>query len=263
MKRKKRIFEILELATAGDTSSRIFDIFIITLIILNVIAVILQSMKSLDSRYAQLFWRFEIFSIAVFTVEYLLRLWSCTTDENIRMSIRGRIKFALTPLALVDLFAILPFYIPMVIPIDLRFIRILRLSRLFRMFKMTRYSRAFRTIGNVIKKSKEELAITLLVMAVLLLLSSSVMYIVERDVQPEVFSSIPAALWWGVATLTTVGYGDVCPITPLGKFIGGIIALLGIGMFALPAGILASGFAEEIQGRRRKKVCPHCGKELE
>jgi len=102
------------------------------------------------------------------------------------------------------------------------------------------------------------------IVLILLIIASSLMYFVEKDAQPEVFSSIPAAMWWGVATLTTVGYGDVYPVTTIGKLLGAIISLLGIGMFALPAGILASGFAEEIQKRRKgRRVCPHCGKDID
>jgi voltage-gated potassium channel len=261
MKRlKKRIFEILELAQVGDLTSRVVDIFIIGLILINVLAVILQSVEALNLRYHRLFWRFEVFSIIVFTIEYILRLWSCTASGNYTGAIAGRIRYALAPLALVDLFAILPFYIPVVIPFDLRFIRVVRLFRLFRLFKLSRYTTADRLILNVLKDKKEELIISLIVITILLIFASTLMYLIENTAQPEVFSSIPASLWWGVATLTTVGYGDLYPITPLGKFLGAIISILGIGMFALPAGIFASGFAQEIQKRRKKEItCPKCG----
>ena len=260
---KKRLFEILELGSADDMPSRIFDIFIMTLISLNVIVVILETIESLASRYTSLFGIFEIFSVSVFTVEYLLRLWTCTTNNRFKDPIKGRIQFALTPLALVDLIAILPFYLPMLIPFDLRFMRALRLVRLLRLFKMGRYSQALKTMGFVLKRKREELLITVFSVLLLLIIASSLMYLIENEAQPEVFSNIPSAMWWGVATLTTVGYGDIYPVTPIGKFLGAIIALLGIGIFALPAGILASGFAEEIKIRRGKqRYCPHCGKDL-
>jgi voltage-gated potassium channel len=259
-KLKKRIFEIFDLAQAGDFASRAFDVFIISLISLNVLAVILQSVEALNLRYHKLFWHFEVFSIIVFTIEYILRLWSCTTLDSYTGAISGRIRYALEPLALVDLFAFLPFYIPFVIPFDLRFIRVVRLFRLFRLFKLSRYTNADRLIVNVFKSKKEELIISLIVIMILLISSSTLMYMIENSAQPEVFSSIPASLWWGVATLTTVGYGDVYPITALGKFLGAIISILGIGMFALPAGILASGFAQEIQKKHKKEItCPKCG----
>lgn len=259
---KNRLFDILEIASDGDLPSKLFDIFIMTLISLNVITVILGTVDYLYSRYMLFFWAFEIFSVSVFTIEYLLRLWTCTTDSRFKSFIKGRIRFAVTPLALVDLLAILPFYLPMIIPLDLRFIRALRLFRLFRLFKMGRYSEALKTFGNVLKEKKEELVIAVFSVLIILVIASSLMYFIENETQPEAFSSIPAAMWWGAATLTTVGYGDIYPITPIGKFLGAIIALLGIGMFALPAGILSSGFAEEIQRKHEnRRICPHCGKD--
>lgn len=129
---------------------------------------------------------------------------------------------------------------------------------------MSRYVKALDTLDDVIKEKKEDLIVPLAIILLLLVLASSVMYLAETDAQPDKFPNILATLWWGVATLTTVGYGDIFPIMPLGKFIGGVIAFLGIGLFALPTGILAAGFAEEVQKRRRKevKICPHCGKEI-
>jgi voltage-gated potassium channel len=261
---RDRTFEILEKPTPGDVPSRVFDIFIITLISLNIIAVILETVETLAVRYALLFRGFEVFSVAVFTVEYLLRIWSCTANKKFHGPIAGRLRFAVTPLALVDLIAILPFYLPVVVSLDLRFIRAVRLLRLFRMFKIGRYSESMMIMGNVLRKKKEELLITFFVVLVLLIIASSLMYFVENQAQPEAFASIPSAMWWGVTTLTTVGYGDICPITTLGKLLGTVIALLGIGMFALPTGILGAGFVEEMQSRRgRTKVCPHCGKQIE
>ena len=262
-KAKRRTYEILEKASLNDVASQVFDIFIMSLIALNVVAVILQTVESLSSRYSQFFHVFEVCSIVVFTAEYAMRLWSCTAEQKDPKTIRGRVRFATSPLAMVDLIAILPFYLPMLLPLDLRFIRVVRLFRLFRLFKMARYSEALKTFGNVLRAKKEELFITLFVVFILLIVASSLMYLIENQVQPERFSSIPAAMWWGVATLTTVGYGDIFPVTPLGKVLGAIIALLGIGMFALPAGILGSGFVGEIQKKTRSiQVCPHCGKNL-
>jgi len=257
---KKRTFEILEIASADDLLSRTLDIFIMTLIFLNVIAVILETVQSFSPQYTLFFEAFEIFSVSIFTIEYLLRLWTCTTDNRFKGAIKGRIRFAVTPLALVDLIAILPFYLPMIVSLDLRFIRAVRLFRLFRLFKIGRYSESLKTLGCVLKEKKEELLITVFLVLTLLVIASSLMYFVE----PKSFSSIPAAMWWGVTTLTTVGYGDIYPKTPIGRFLGAIIAIVGIGMFALPAGILASGFAEEIQRKREgQTICPHCGKDID
>ncbi len=261
----KRIFEILETAEEGDVPSRMFDIGIIILIIINVTAVVLETVEWLAVRYQSFFVTLEVVSVAVFTVEYVLRLVVCTEDEKYRHPLVGRIRFMMSPMALIDLLAVLPFYLPVVIPLDTRFLRALRMFRLFRLFKMGRYSDSLQTLGNVAKAKKEEFAVTFFVISILLVFASSAVYYVEHDAQPDEFSSIPAAMWWGVAALTTVGYGDVYPITPLGKFLGAVIALLGIGLVALPAGIIASGFAEEMQKKVRKerRVCPHCGKDIE
>ena len=256
---KSRIFEILE-TKSEDNFSRIFAIFIVTLISLNVIAVILETVESLSIKYSNFFIALEVFSIAVFTIEYFLRLWTCTTDKKFENPIIGRIRFAVTPLAIIDLMAFLPFYLPIIFPFDTRFIRILRLFRLFRAFKMIRYSESLRLMGNVLKAKKEEIVITLIIMTIILIFTSSLVYLVEHEAQPQAFSSIPASMWWGIVTLATVGYGDIYPITPLGKFFGAIIAILGIGLFALPTGILASGFVEEIRKKQGRVVCPHCGK---
>ena len=261
---KTRTFEILEIASTGDTHSRVFDIFIMTLISLNVIAVILETVESFASQYMPFFEAFEVFSVTIFTIEYLLRIWTCTMDKRFNRPIMGRYRFSVTPLAIVDLIAIIPFYIPMIIPLDLRFIRALRLFRFFRLLKMGRYSESFKTFGNVLKAKKEELIVTIFSVLILLIIASSLMYFCENEAQPQVFSSIPATMWWAVATLTTVGYGDIYPITPFGKIFGSIVAILGVGMFALPTGILGSGFIEDIQNKQKKSIfCPHCGKDID
>lgn len=255
---KKRIFEIIEQGPTKNLPSEIFSTFIIILISLNVIAVILETVESIWSRYASIFNIFEIFSVAIFTIEYILRLWVCTIDKKFDSPIIGRIKFAITPLAIIDLIVIIPFYLPMIISIDLRFMRAMRF---FRFLKMGRYSESLKVLGNVIRIKKDELIMAVFTMLILLIISSSLVYYAENAAQPQSFSSIPASMWWGVSALTTVGYGDIYPITPIGKFLGAIISMLGIGMFALPAGILGSGFIEEIQKRKEKgKICRHCGK---
>ncbi len=262
-RQKIRTYEILEKASAGDRTSRLVDSFIMVLIVLNVVMVVLETVPSLAARYAYFFEVSEAFSVSVFTVEYLLRLWTSTADPRFSRPVTGQIKYVFTPMALVDLIAVLPFYLPMVISVDLRVLRAMRLMRLLRLFKLGRYSESMQTLGNVLKDKRDELYVTMFVLLIMLVIASSLMYFAEHEVQREVFPSIPAAMWWGIVTLTTVGYGDVYPITPLGKVLGAIIALLGIGMFALPAGILGSGFAEEIERRKEGQVlCPHCGKDI-
>lgn len=262
MNYRKRIYETMEVATEEDRLSRSFDVFILLLITSNIIAMILESVGNIQRALSGFFEWFEILSVAVFSIEYTVRLWSCVEKIEYRKSITGRIRFALTPLLLVDLLAILPFYLPFV-GIDLRFLRSLRLMRVSRMAKFARYSKSLQVLKNVLVAKKGELTGAFVILFILLIIASSSMYFAEKEVQPEQFSSIPASMWWAIATLTTVGYGDICPVTGLGKFMGAIISVLGIGMFALPTGILGAGFVEHMEKARKDKLnCPHCGKTI-
>ncbi len=255
---KAKIFEILEGTSENKKLANAFSFFIMTLISLNAVAIVLETVGTISSRFDSELYAFEAFSVAVFTVEYLLRIWGCTVDNRYSRPFWGRVRFALTPMAMIDLLAFLPFYLAFIVT-DLRFLRILRLMRIFRLIKLVRYSKAIHTFGIVIKAKKEEMIVIGALGAILMFMASSFMYFAEREAQPEAFNSIPHAMWWAVATLTTVGYGDITPITTAGKFLAGIIAILGIGMFALPAGILGSAFVEEFETRRGKFLtCPHC-----
>jgi voltage-gated potassium channel len=235
---------------------------LVALIIGNVVAVILESVHSLHARFAGAFDAFEWFSVAVFTVEYLLRVWSATADPRYAHPVTGRLRFMLTPGALVDLAAIVPAYLPTAL--DLRFARIVRLGRMMRILKIGRYSRPLRMFGRVFHARRDDLLLVAALLLVLLVLASSSMYFLENGAQPDAFSSIPASMWWAVSTLTTVGYGDIYPVTPLGKVVGSFLAMLGIGFFALPAGILAGAFARELRQPKTEDevACPHCGKTI-
>lgn len=257
---KRRIFEIIEKAENGDLQSRIFDYSILLLIIINVVAIILESYDSLFVAYGHEFRIFEIISIAVFSIEYLLRLWTADMKYPENKKVRASIKYLFSFMAIIDLLAILPFYVPMLIPVDLRFLRMLRLFRVARVFKLNRYSKALNTISKVINDKKEELVTTIFIMLFIIVISSTMIYYIEHEYQPEAFPNIVASCWWAVATLTTVGYGDIYPITGIGKVLAAIIALAGIGLVALPTGIISAGFMEQIKD---KKVCPHCGKEID
>ena len=250
---RKGLFEVLEKDDGDNRLSRRFDLFIMIMIFLNMIAVIMETVDAVYVKYDSLFEWFEIISVIVFTLEYAGRIWTCTLIERYSHPIKGRIQFILSPIGLIDLLAILPFYLPFIMIIDGRILRLLRLFRLVRIFKMGRYSTAFRMIANVLNRRKEELLVTLTIVLLVLVLASSLMYYVEHEVQPKAFSSIPATMWWGVATLTTVGYGDVYPITSIGRVLGAFIAIMGIGIFALPAGIIASGFEAEIRKKSEEK----------
>lgn len=243
---QNRTYAIMERAGQGDRASRAFDLFIVTLIGLNVVMVIVETVDAVAQAFGPVLRAFEAFSVVVFTVEYVLRIWSCTADPDYDGAIVGRLRFAVSGFALIDLLAILPFYLHLFVALDPELVGAVRLLRLFRLFKMGRYIRSIRLLGAVLREKRKEIALVATVLVIVLVLISSLMFYVEHRAQPEAFSSIPAAMWWGMVTLTTIGYGDVFPVTPLGRFFGILIAMLGIGMFALPAGILSSGFVEAI-----------------
>lgn len=225
-------------------------------------AEILETVDPIYNAAPRFFDTLEPVSMIIFTIEYLLRIWSCTADSRYRHPVLGRLRFGITPLLLIDLVALLPFYLPFLGLGDLRILRALRL--LAWAARLGRYFEGIRTLGTVLRSKAVELFTVVLVLTVMLVLASSLMYYAEHNAQPDDFASIPEAMWWSIITLTTVGYGDVSPVTPVGKFMAGIIAVMGIGMFALPAGILGSGFLTEIQRQNRTShVCPHCGEVFE
>jgi len=248
----------MEGSPEGSGAAPHFNYFMITLILLNVVTVILETVRNIHAAYLFLFSVIDLVSIAIFTVEYLLRVWICTLNPAYSHPVTGRLRYMVSGYALIDLLAFLPFYIPFIIPIDLRILRILRLFRLIRVLKLGRYSEAMKTFLLVLEKSKEKLILALSILFIVLVLASSMMYYAEHDAQPDKFESIPAAMWWAIVTLATVGYGDIFPITPLGKFIGGLVVVTGIAIFALPAAILSAGFIEEIQ-EKKVVICPACG----
>jgi voltage-gated potassium channel len=259
---RKWAYNLLEPAASGNKAAKAIEVLLISLIFLNIVAIILESVKSIEAEYGLFFHSLEFFSVIVFTVEYLLRLWTAPENPKYQHSVTGRIRYALSPMALIDLFSILPFYIGFM-KLDMRFIRIVRTFRLIRVLKIARYLKALNLIQAVLRERREQIVLTVMFIIFLLVMVSTVMFYVEHDAQPEVFSSIPVTMWWGIETLTTVGYGDMIPATVLGKILGGMIAILGIGLFALPAGILSSGLTEHLHGNsKKKKHCPHCGGEL-
>jgi len=265
---QEQVYVLLE-SQADDNKARKFVIyFIAALILLNVIVVILETKHEFFIEHASFFHAFDLITVIVFTVEYGLRVWVCVRNPLYSSPVKGRIRFALSPFALVDLIAITPFYLPLIVPVELRLLRMLRLLRVFRVLKLGRYSNAFDTFVDVLKSKKEEIVIGVIIATIILILSSSALFFVEYEAQPVKFASIPDAMWWAVITLTTVGYGDVYPMTGPGKIIGAIVAISGIGLIAFPAGLFASGFAESIQKRRKRKtdkpiICPQCGAEFD
>ncbi len=260
---KRRIHEVLDARHSNDLLSKGVNKFLIVLILINTLAVILESVSSYSLNYGSLFTALEIFSVTVFTIEYFLRVWTCDLDQKFDSPIIGRLRYIIKPMSIIDLVAILPFFLPMLFAFDLRFIRLLRIVRMVRLLKLGRYFEVIQKLGRVFVAKTEELIFTIGIVLLLLVVASSLMYYVENPVQPDAFSSIPAAMWWGVATLTTVGYGDIYPITAVGRTLGAVIAVLGVGMVALPTGIISSGFMEEMQRNEDKKItCPHCGEDF-
>jgi voltage-gated potassium channel len=241
---RREVNDLLEVGGDAHPAGRLVNAFIIVLIILNAIAFAADTVPALAGRYAVEFEVFNVFSVIVFTVEYVLRVWSSVEIPMLSRLPRwqARLRFATRPMMIIDLLAFFPWYLHWMYPMDLR---VLRLFRLFRLLKLVRYSPALQTLGRVIADEYRALLGALLVILVLLLFSATAMYYLEREAQPDKFGSIPDAAWWALATLTTVGYGDVVPVTPWGKLLGGVVMLLGVGMIALPVAIIATGFSQE------------------
>jgi len=243
------LYQVLEKNRQGVIPGLI-NIILILLILANVIVIVISSEKTIQLRYQGFFDSFEIVSLVIFTIEYIIRVWVSIERSRKAKSqpIMGRFRYMFTPMALVDLLAILPSYLAF-FGTDLL---VLRALRLIRVFKLTRYSPSMELLVTVIKQEAETIMSAIFVLLILIVISATGIYLVEGDIQPEPFGSIPRALWWSTVTLTTVGYGDAVPITVLGKTLGIIIVITGIGMAALPAGIIASGFTAEV-GRRRER----------
>lgn len=227
--------------------ARLVSLLLMMLIMSNVVAVILASDSLVYTDFQPFFDGFELFSIIVFSLEYLSRVWVCVENPKYQQPLKGRLKYMMSPMAIIDLIAILPFYLDIFFNFDTRFLRVLRL---FRIFKLSRHFTAMSVLLTVIKNELATLASAIFIMLVLVVLASAGMFIVERDAQPEAFGTIPRAMWWATITLSTVGYGDVIPVTVAGKVLGVLITILGVGMAALPAGIIASGFTREVNRRR-------------
>ena len=246
---RARVYEILEPSSRHDLTGRLVDTALIVLIVLNVLAVVFESVDSVWSAYGSWLLGFELFSVVVFSFEYLARLWAA--PERAHRTEAGhrwpRLKFMTSPMALVDLAAVLPFYLTaagLFAGVDMR---ILRALRLIRVFKLTRYSRAANLLVTVLKENAGNFGVVFALLVVVMLIAASGIHVFERQVQPQAFGNIPASMWWAFATLTTVGYGDVTPITVGGKVFGALITVVSVGIVALPAGLLASSFSERLR----------------
>ncbi|MGB2320869.1 MAG: ion transporter [Candidatus Puniceispirillaceae bacterium] len=249
---KKRMLQILSRSSGSDRASRICDMFLSTMILLNLLAVSMESIDSLSAAYGTLFFAFEMISVTIFGVEYLLRIWCMAANENSRYnSATGRrLEYVFSFTGLIDLVAILPSLLPLILgEVDLRWLRVLRLLRLL---KISHYSTALEDLIASVHSESSAFGAALYLFFIALFASSSLMYVVEHQAQPDNFSSIPTTIWWSLITLTTVGYGDVSPVTPIGKLVGAITAVMGVCVVALLTGIVASAFSNQIS--RRKEI---------
>ena len=219
------------------------------LVLANIVAVILESVPRLRNEYGFWFDQFELYCIILFTIEYSLRVWSGGARYP-QSQWKGIKEYALGFHGLVDLAATLPYYLQFLFPgADLRALRVLRMIRIF---KLSAYNSALEDLINAIKEEKKSFISALYILAIAIVLSSSLMYYAENEAQPDKFSSIPASMYWSIISLTTVGYGDVSPITPIGKLLGTLTAVIGVFVVAIVTGIVAAAFASQQQ--RRKEV---------
>jgi len=287
---KRNIFTVIQPfadASAGRLASRIFDDVIMLLIVFSVVSVFLCTFRIPDW-LLRILLHVEFWSLVVFTIEYALRIWTANLLYPELGPFRSRIRYILSPMALIDLISILPFLLPFM-PYTFVGVRAFRLVRLLRIFKLNRYSDALSAIGGVFRRKAQQIVASIFFVSIILVLASLLIYYAEHDAQPDQFENAFSGLWWAVATLTTVGYGDIYPITPIGRFLGAIIAILGIGMVAVPTSILSAGFMElletnAVEGANAPapsqthdhaaakdaakdafeppQYCPHCGKKL-
>lgn len=248
---RQRVNTLFDHDLPSNLAARLISGFVGLLIVVNVSSVVLESVESLRLKHFETFWWIEQVSTAVFAVEYLLRVWSAPdrVSGKFRAPFAGRLRYASQPFALVDLIAILPAILGMLGADDLR---VLRLLRLLRMLKLTRHSTAFTMVWDVFREEAHSIGAVLFMLVITLIMSGSIMYMLESDAQPEVFSSIPAAIWWALVTLTTVGYGDMVPVTVAGKVFGGFVAIVGVCTLALFSGLLTVSFMDQLRMRREQ-----------
>jgi len=245
---RRRVYQVLEQGPVGDAMGVVIDRLLVLLILLNLVAVALESVPEYGARYALAFNLIEIVSLVVFTVEYGLRLWVAVEHGPHRHlnGARARLKYALSPAGIVDLAAVLPFWFAFVLPADLRFVLVFRIVRFF---KIARYSPAMRSLLDVLYRERRALFGCVVITMGSALVAAALMHLAEGKVQPDRLGTIPDALWWAIVTVGTIGYGDVVPVTVLGKLIATGTIFIGVIMMALPVGIIATAFAEQIHRR--------------
>ena len=249
---RQKIYSLLnETPTSGRLHGQI-DFILILVIITSVIAVFLETVPSIYEPLKNEFHYFDLFTIFIFTVEYVLRVYSAPEgDFENKTTVISRWKWVKRPASLIDLIAILPFYLQMFITLDLRFMRILRVLRVL---KLTRYNTAMSTFVAVMKRERAAFMSAMFIVVLITILSAAIVFTVEHEAQPEKFDTMLRALYWAVITLASVGYGDISPITPIGQSFTMVLSLLGIGIVALPAGILGSAFSDQLHQQREQML---------
>lgn len=264
---RQQLDRLLNPEEGAGLTEHLFTIFLTLMILISVVITIIDTVPEIHQQYNTIFRFFDYVCAVVFTLEFIGRLYVAPLNPRLQ-GYKGLMRYFITPLTLIDLLVILSLISPGVTA--LASFRGLRLLKLLSVLKLGRYSRSVQLIGRVLAQRASELLTTVLIVVVLVFIAASVLYQIESSAGTKGFESIPNALWWAVVTLTTTGYGDVYPATVLGKIAAGFIMLFGIGMVALPAGMVASGFAEELSSIRQQKqtsekefkYCPHCGEKL-
>jgi voltage-gated potassium channel len=245
---RRRVYLVLEQGPVGERLGVVIDRFLLALIVLNLVSVTLESVPSIDARYGWAFEAIEYVSLFIFTVEYGLRLWGAVENGPYRhlTPAQARLKYALSPAGLIDLVAVLPFWFALVLPADFRLVLVFRMVRFF---KIARYSPAMRSLLDVLSRERRALFGCLVITLGAALIAAAMMHLAEGKVQPDKLGTIPDALWWSIVTVGTIGYGDVVPVTALGKAIATCTIFVGLILMALPIGIIATAFAEQIHRR--------------
>lgn len=243
--RRRRVYEIVEIGAAGDLLSRAYDLFYTLTIILNLTATILDTYDALHAKYGTLFALIEFVTVTAFAVDYVLRIY--TADFKYRGLSRGKAawKYAVSFGGIVDIISFLPVYLPFFFPSGAAAFRLVRVIRIFRLFRINAYYDSLNVITSVLSSKKNQLISSVSIILVLMLASSLCMYSLENEAQPDVFSNAFSGIWWAASTLLTVGYGDIYPVTTMGRILGIVITFLGVGMVAIPTGIISAGFVEQ------------------
>ena len=251
---ERSLYYIVDEKDESNRLSKGFNYFLMALIVLSVGVMALETDLTIYNPYKWYFKTFDFFTVMVFTVEYIIRILTAHLDPENPGKTRWQCmrNYILSGPGLVDLISIIPFYLDLAF--DGRVFRMLKLLRLFRVFKIARYNESMRDVVDVIRAKSSEIGVIMGLIIIIMIISAFLMYYAEHNEQPEAFPNVLGCLWWAVVTMTTIGYGDVYPITTAGKIIGSVMALLGIGLVAMPTGIISAGFLEKVNERREKKL---------